>query len=122
VDLCEEGSSKRQVTTEEGEAFAKKEGLLFVEASAKSGLNVEQAFEQAARDILEKIKRGLFDDDRVSLHNAPHIPGYPCYFWTRSDIRFYPPIQSPGVKLAKPASSVALGSSQNGGNKSCCAS
>lgn len=38
-----------------------------MEASAKSGLNVERAFEDAARDILDKIKRGVFDDDRVSL-------------------------------------------------------
>ncbi|KAJ3888854.1 ras-domain-containing protein [Lentinula edodes] len=65
---------KRQVSVEEAELFAKEEGLLFVESSAKSGLNVERAFEQAARDILDKIHRGTFDDD-----------------------------QSPGVKLSKPA-------------------
>jgi Ras-related protein Rab-2A len=56
----------REVTTEEGEQYAKEEGLLFVEASAKSGVNVEKAFEQAAKDILDKIRRGVFDDDRVS--------------------------------------------------------
>ncbi len=44
----------------------KKKGLLFVEASAKSGLNVEQAFLDASRDILEKITKGVFDDERVS--------------------------------------------------------
>jgi Ras-related protein Rab-2A len=56
----------REVTTEEGELYAKEEGLLFVEASAKSGVNVEKAFETAARDILDKIRRGVFDDDRVN--------------------------------------------------------
>ena len=56
---------RRQVSTEEGERWAEKEGLLFVEASAKSGENVEAAFEEAARDILVKIRRGVFDDDRV---------------------------------------------------------
>lgn len=56
----------REVTTEEGETYAKEEGLLFVEASAKSGVNVEKAFEEAARDILDKIRKGVFDDDRVS--------------------------------------------------------
>jgi Ras-related protein Rab-2A len=58
---------KREVPREEAEAWAKEEGLLFVEASAKSGANVELAFEQASRDILDKIRRGVFDDDRVSV-------------------------------------------------------
>ncbi|THH29831.1 hypothetical protein EUX98_g4341 [Antrodiella citrinella] len=55
---------QRQVTTAEAELWAKEEGLLFVEASAKSGENVEDAFEVATRDILGKIQRGVFDDDR----------------------------------------------------------
>ena len=55
----------REVPTDEAEIWAKEEGLLFVEASAKSGQNVELAFEQASRDILDKIRRGVFEDDRV---------------------------------------------------------
>lgn len=58
------GTKRRAVSTEEGERFAQEEGLLFVEASAKSGENVEAAFERACRDILDKIRRGVFDDDR----------------------------------------------------------
>jgi len=61
-DLAQE---RRQVSTDEGERWAEEEGLLFVEASAKSGTNVDAAFEAAARDILAKIRRGVFDDDRV---------------------------------------------------------
>jgi len=57
----------REVPYEEAERWAKEEGLLFVEASAKSGLNVEQAFVDASRNILEKIKQGVFDDDRVNI-------------------------------------------------------
>jgi Ras-related protein Rab-2A len=56
---------RRQVQTEEGKRWAQEEGLLFVEASAKSGANVEVAFETAARDILIKIRRGVFDDGMV---------------------------------------------------------
>lgn len=56
----------REVTTEEAELWAQEEGLLFVETSAKSGMNVEIAFERATRDILEKVRRGVFDEDRVS--------------------------------------------------------
>ncbi|KAF8552913.1 ras-domain-containing protein [Imleria badia] len=90
VDLCEPPEpspfasstplKRRQVTTEEASQWALEQGLLFVEASAKSGHNVERAFEDASRDILDKIQRGVFDDDR-----------------------------SPGVKLSKPANgNVAL--------------
>lgn len=55
------------MTTEEGELWAKEEELLFVEASAKSGVNVEFAFEEATRDILRKIHTGVFDDERVRV-------------------------------------------------------
>lgn len=41
-------------------------GVLFIEASAKTGVNVDAAFDQAARDILRKIKEGVFDDGSVS--------------------------------------------------------
>jgi Ras family len=72
VDLCDAGSvstdKRREVPTEEAETWAKEQGLLFVEASAKSGQNVEEAFIQAASDILGKIRRGVFDDDRVRMH------------------------------------------------------
>ncbi|KAK7030422.1 hypothetical protein VNI00_014166 [Paramarasmius palmivorus] len=110
VDLCEpesesgEGStassadasaqtikSRRQVSTEEAELFAKEEGLLFVESSAKSGQNVEKAFEEAARNILDKIHRGVFDDDR-----------------------------SPGVKLSKPANNTLTLERTATSKPSCC--
>lgn len=82
VDLCEAPSAvKRQVTTEEGAAWAREHDLLFVEASAKSGHNVDRAFEDASRDILDKIQRGVFDDDRVRL-------GRPLFF-------FFPGCSSP---------------------------
>jgi Ras-related protein Rab-2A len=61
---------RREVTREEGQRWAEEEELLFVEASAKSGQNVELAFEQASRDILSKIRRGVFDDDRVRLSSC----------------------------------------------------
>jgi Ras family len=77
TDLATE---RRQVPTEEGEQWARDESLLFVEASAKSGANVEAAFEAAARDILVKIRRGVFDDDRVRLPTFPLSPPFSCKF------------------------------------------
>ena len=35
---------RRQVSTEEGERFAKENGLIFMETSAKTAFNVEEAF------------------------------------------------------------------------------
>ncbi|PFH47000.1 hypothetical protein AMATHDRAFT_153189 [Amanita thiersii Skay4041] len=64
VSSATPGRHRRQVTTEEAQVWAREEGLLFVEASAKSGLNVEEAFVQAACDILAKIRQGVFDDNR----------------------------------------------------------
>lgn len=52
---------RRQVSTEEGEAFAKEHGLVFMETSAKTAHNVEDAFINTARKIHEKIESGIFD-------------------------------------------------------------
>ncbi|WWC58621.1 uncharacterized protein I303_101165 [Kwoniella dejecticola CBS 10117] len=42
----------RQVTTEEGKAFAERMGALFIECSAKTRLGVPEAFEELVRRIL----------------------------------------------------------------------
>ena len=42
------GNDKRQVSTEEGEEKAKKDGLLFMECSAKAGYNVKSLFRKLA--------------------------------------------------------------------------
>ncbi|KAI6043317.1 P-loop containing nucleoside triphosphate hydrolase protein, partial [Pisolithus marmoratus] len=97
VDLCNDGAERtahykrREVPTAEAERWATDEGLLFVEASAKSGQNVDRAFEQAARDILNKIKRGVFDDNR-----------------------------SPGVKLSKPSDGNAGTDKDSTRKQGCC--
>jgi Ras-related protein Rab-2A len=108
VDLCSDDAGphkrNREVTTEEAELFAKEEGLLFVEASAKSGQNVEVAFEQATKDILAKIRNGVFDDDRV--RHRSHF----------SQLHAHLAHQSPGVKTSKP-NTLTLDSSTK---SSCC--
>ena len=52
---------RRAVTYEEGEAFAKEHGLVFMETSAKTAHNVEEAFINTAREIYQKIDQGVFD-------------------------------------------------------------
>merc|ERR1711879_930886 len=52
---------RRAVTTEEGEQFAKEHGLVFMETSAKTAHNVEEAFINTATNIYNKIEQGVFD-------------------------------------------------------------
>ncbi|CED83459.1 GTPase Rab2, small G protein superfamily [Phaffia rhodozyma] len=72
-------SGKREVSREEAQAFAEREGLMFLECSAKSGEGVNEAFDktgeyfnpsksliQSTREILQKINQGLFKGDTPS--------------------------------------------------------
>ncbi|CAD7681980.1 unnamed protein product [Nyctereutes procyonoides] len=53
--------SRREVNKEEGEAFAREHGLIFMETSAKTASNVEEAFINTAKEIYEKIQEGVLD-------------------------------------------------------------
>jgi len=52
---------QRDVTFEEAKAFADENGLVFLECSAKTGNNVEEAFLEAARRIYKNIQDGSLD-------------------------------------------------------------
>ncbi|KAK9664053.1 hypothetical protein RND81_14G016500 [Saponaria officinalis] len=52
---------RRAVSTEEGEQFAKEHGLIFMECSAKTSQNVEDAFIKTAGTIYKKIQDGVLD-------------------------------------------------------------
>jgi len=52
---------RRAVSFEEGKAFADANGLIFMETSAKTAFNVEQAFINTAEKIHENIQSGVID-------------------------------------------------------------
>lgn len=52
---------RREVKREEGDAFAREHGLIFMETSAKTAANVEEAFIGTAKEIYQKIEEGVFD-------------------------------------------------------------
>ncbi len=46
---------------EEGERFAKDNGLIFMETSAKTSFNVEEAFLETSKLIFGNIDKGVYD-------------------------------------------------------------
>ncbi len=55
ADLAE---TKRRVSYDEGERFARENGLIFIETSAKTAFNVEEAFLQTSMQIFKNITAG----------------------------------------------------------------
>lgn len=66
--------SRREVKKEEGEAFAREHGLVFMETSARTAANVEEAFINTAKEIYEKIQEGVFDiNNEVRIERYDHV-------------------------------------------------
>ncbi|OHE96123.1 hypothetical protein CORC01_08500 [Colletotrichum orchidophilum] len=77
ADLTQDADNKREVTKEEAEEWAKKNGVFeYVETSAKSGENVEKAFMRVAERIYNNIQAGKYDlNDRRSGVKGPSAGG-----------------------------------------------
>ncbi|EDX05034.1 GD23961 [Drosophila simulans] len=68
--------STREVTYEEAKEFADENGLMFLEASAMTGQNVEEAFLETARKIYQNIQEGRLDLN-ASESGVQHRPSQP---------------------------------------------
>ncbi len=62
IDLA----NQRVVSKEEAEEYAKKKGITYMEASAKTAENVDSAFIQTAQTIFKKVSQGEIDYSLVS--------------------------------------------------------
>ena len=52
---CDVEESARAVTRAEGEALAQQNGMAYFETSARKGLGVNEAFENIARQVVERL-------------------------------------------------------------------
>ncbi|XP_038705185.1 ras-related protein RABB1b-like [Tripterygium wilfordii] len=66
---------RRAVSKEEGEQFAKENGLLFFEVSARTAQTVDEAFIKTSAKILKNIRDGVFD---MSNQSTGIQVGYGC--------------------------------------------
>ena len=56
-------NDKREVQYEEGEEFAKKKNMIFLETSAKTGNNIDKIFEKSVKKIDQNILDNKYDLD-----------------------------------------------------------
>ena len=56
----EDLEEKRAITTEEGEDFAQRNGMIFFETSAKTGKNIDEMFNSSIQEILKKLYEGYY--------------------------------------------------------------
>lgn len=68
-NMADLDAEQREVSYEEGAAFAEEHGLLFFETSAKTGANVHAVFGALAEHIYERNKRR----GAQATQHAPHI-------------------------------------------------
>jgi Ras-related protein Rab-2A len=92
-DLAAGDENKREVTKEEAEEWAKKNGVLeYVETSAKSGDGVELAFGRVAERIYMNIEAGKYDlNDRRSGVKGPGAGGA-----NRGNVKLGGPVKQSG--------------------------
>ena len=58
---------QRQVTKEQGEEKAKNNEVAFMETSARSGENLEKAFEQMMNEVYKKCHEEMLSEDNVDI-------------------------------------------------------
>ncbi|KAG6032112.1 hypothetical protein E4U41_007315 [Claviceps citrina] len=73
----DQDDNRREVTRQEAEEWARRNGVMeYVETSAKSGENVENAFMRVAERIYQNIQAGKYDlNDRRSGVKGPSVGG-----------------------------------------------
>jgi len=91
IFLYSDLEARRDVKREEGEAFAREHGLVFMETSAKTAANVEEAFINTAREIYDKIQEGVFDINNEVNYMKHCTLWFSTFFKSRNPLKHYWP-------------------------------
>lgn len=59
LDLVNNGEN-REVSVEEAKTFSEQHGLIYVETSARTGVNVREAFSMVTQEIYNRIQSGEY--------------------------------------------------------------
>ena len=65
--------SKREVSFQEGKEFAEKNGMKFIETSAKTNQKVSEAFESFVDDIIRSMEKKLNKSNEENNNNKEEI-------------------------------------------------
>lgn len=98
------GETKRRVTYEEGERFAKEHGLIFLETSAKTSYNVEEAFLETSHFIFRNLVEGNYDLSNEAACGI-RIGSEAC------------PLNNASLTNGKEGGGIKVGSGKEGGKK-----
>lgn len=60
LDLASGDAERRQVSVREAQQFAETHGLHFVETSARTGVNVAEAFSMVSQEVYDRIESGEY--------------------------------------------------------------
>ncbi|CAD6890202.1 unnamed protein product [Tilletia controversa] len=112
----QKSAPSRQVTREEAEAFAKKEGLIYVETSARTGQNIDEAFARAAKEVHRKFLAAQSSDptskQSATIDGGGGGGGPAGFLRTRTGA-------TEGSSSAR-RSRITLGATADGAKKGCC--
>ena len=86
LDMCEKNPADRKVSSGTAEEFARQNGLLFMETSAFTDINVRDAFETLVQEIYNVKSREDANERRTNqgrklVHNDPTLDekkGFTC--------------------------------------------
>ena len=64
-------ATNRQIQIDRGKAFARENGVKFLETSPYTNVNIEEAFLQIAESILDKRIPAMSTAQQIMRHNLP---------------------------------------------------
>lgn len=87
LDLVNNGEN-REVSVEEAKTFAEQHELIYVETSARTGINVREAFALVTQEIYNRIKSGEYkvESGWEGIKTGEYLKSFNNYFAANGDL------------------------------------